>query len=209
MNEIPENAFKNMTTNQKIEYIFDYYKFHIGAVILVLAIIIYILHGIITHKDPAINITVSNLYLDTETETLITDSFLKSQNIDTNKNKAEIYSIAVTKEDNAGAEYTYASHMKLMTMITAEQIDVILMDKNSYELFSSEGYLSDLRDYISDDTLFTDGKTDHIILPASKYFKEAGTDDIYLAVAANTPHKEISTAFIEYLLSSIAENPAQ
>ncbi len=208
MNEIPENAFKNMTTNQKIEYIFDYYKFHIGVVLLVLAIIIYIMHGIITHKDSAINITISNLYLDTETETLITDSFLKSQNIDTNKNKAEIYSIAVTKEDNAGAEYTYASHMKLMTMITAEQIDVILMDKNSYELFSSEGYLSDMKEYISDTSLFEGGKTDHIILPASKYFKEAGTNDIYLAVAANTPHKEISTAFIKYLLSSIAEHPA-
>ncbi len=209
MNEIPENAFKNMSLNQKIEYIFDYYKFHIGAVLLVIAIIIYIFHGIITHKDSAINITVSNLYLDSETESLITDSFLKSQNIDTNKNKAEIYSISVTKEDNAGSEYTYASQMKLMTMTTAEQIDVILMDKNSYELFSSEGYLSDMKEYVSDDALFTDGKTDHIILPASKYFSDNGPNDIYLAVAGNTPHKELTAAFIKYLLSSIAENPAQ
>ncbi len=203
MNEIPENAFKNMTINQKIEYIFDYYKFHIGAVLLVLAIIIYILHGIITHKDSAINITVSNLYLDSETETLITDSFLKSQNIDTNKNKAEIYSIAVTKEDNAGSEYTYASHMKLMTMINAEQIDVILMDKDSYDLFSSEGYLSDMKDCVSDDALFTDGKTDCIILPDSKYFNESGSDELYIGVAVNTPHKELSTEFIKYLLQSM------
>ena len=201
MNERPQNIWKTMNTRQKAEYIIDYYKFHIGVAFVIILIIANIINGILTHKDTVLSVTASNLYVSESTEPLLTTDFLQSKGIDTKKNKAEFYSITVT-EDESDTGYTYASQMKLMTMISAQNLDVILMDKSSYELFSSSGYLMDLSKYVSDTSLFTKGNTDCLVLPDADRFIESNDQNVYLGIAENTPHQKLALDYIDFLLAT-------
>ncbi|SKC02926.1 hypothetical protein SAMN06296386_11477 [Lachnospiraceae bacterium] len=201
MNERPQNVLKDMNFQQKAEYIFDYYKFHIGAAFAVIFIIVYILNGIFTHKDTVFSISAANLYLTEGTESFFTTDFLKEKGIDTRKNKADLYSLAITRDESESG-FTYASHMKLMTMISAENLDVIFMDDSSYELFATNGYLTDLSYLTDDSSMFSDGKTDRLVIPASPYFEENGSDKVYVGIAINSPHKGLAEEFIKYILKS-------
>ena len=52
-------------------------------------------------------------------------------------------------------EYQYASSLKLMAAINAEQMDVVLMNQEGYDIFSQRGYLLDLSGLLtSDGTLY-------------------------------------------------------
>ena len=82
---------------------------------------------------------------DTLTEEL-SSRFLTAQNLNPDKNTFRLYSGLYLTEDenNIYHEYTYASRMKSLASIDAEQLDVALMDKEAFDAFSQKGYLYNL-----------------------------------------------------------------
>ena len=54
-------------------------------------------------------------------------------------------------ENNIYHEYTYASRMKILSTIDAEQLDVVLMDREAFDAFSQKGYLSNLDELLAEE----------------------------------------------------------
>src|SRR5699024_3729453 len=83
-------------------------------------------------------------------------------------------------------EYAYTSGLKLLAAINAKQLDLVLMNKEAYDLCSANGYLLDLAPGSSFDNLPTDIQaliTENLVIQEdnSIEFSLGGTDS-YTAV---------------------------
>ena len=91
--------------------------------------------------------------------------------------------LLLSESEGADEEYVYASEMRIVSAITAQRLDVVLMDAEARDAFAAQGYLADLSSLIP------------VIRQAG--FPEA----VYLGVLANAPHPERAAAYIDYLLT--------
>ena len=104
---------------------------------------------------------------------------------------------------NADEQYVYASELKLLAAVSAQQLDVILMDTAARDQLQDEEYFLDLRtldaDFSSLDELSADGVT--LDISDTPLIAQAGFEEsVYLGVIANAPHPERAAAYIRYLL---------
>ena len=85
----------------------------------------------------------------------MTDAFLSASGYDARKNEIELYKELYISNDPAqeNHEYAYASSLKVMAAINAEKMDLVLMNKESYDVFSGSGYLWDLKSLLADNAL--------------------------------------------------------
>ena len=95
------------------------------------------------------------------------------------------------------------SELKLLAAVSAQQLDVILMDTAARDQLQGEEYFLDLRtldaDFSSLDELSADGVT--LDISDTPLIAQAGFEEsVYLGVIANAPHPERAAAYIRYLL---------
>ncbi len=136
-----------------LQYLWDYYKLPLAAAAIALYIALYAVYGHFTHKDTALYAALVNVAVgETLTEEL-SSRFLTAQNLNTNANTFRLYSgLYLTDDENSiYHEYTYASRLKILASIDAEQLDVALMDKEAFDAFSQNGYLSDIDELLAEE----------------------------------------------------------
>lgn len=87
-------------------------------------------------------------------------------------------------EDGSVYEYSYASQMKLLAMITARKLDLVIMDAETANVFCRQGYI---------------GKA--VSLENTAFFQDAGLKKtVYVGILQNAPHRDSSKAFLKLLL---------
>lgn len=237
-----KKKLRSLHGKEKLQYIWDYYKLHLTVLCILLYIIGYTIYGHFSHKDivlytALVNVTTSEAL----TEELSID-FLRSQNINISKNELYLYSnlYLTDNEANPDHQYSYASRMKILASIDAEQLDVVLMNKEAFDAFSQNGYLCNLeelltsKDYnlyeklspylISNTAILEDNSLDLYFdksqdyqatteeypmafnLSYSPIISAAGFEDtVYLGVIANSPRKDSTISYIEYLFNTSSE----
>jgi len=138
--------FRGLHGAQKLQYIWDYYKFPMAVCGVALYIILYSVYGKATHKDAVLYTALVNVTAGEELTEDLSSRFLEARQIDPAKNKLNLNSglYLTDDEDNAYHEYTYASRMKILAAIDAKQMDVVIMNKEAFDAFSQKGYLCDL-----------------------------------------------------------------
>ncbi len=142
----------NLHGTQKLQYIWDYYKLPMAVCAIILYIIAYSVYGKITHKDVTLYTALVNVAAGDELTLDLGSRFLESEHIDPAKNELYLYSglYLTDDEDNPYHEYTYASRIKILAAIDAEQMDVVLMNREAFDAFSQNGYLCDLDELLSE-----------------------------------------------------------
>ena len=136
-----------------LQYLWDYYKLPLAAAAIALYIALYAVYGRFTHKDTVLYAALVNVAVgETLTEEL-SSRFLTAQNLNTNANTFRLYSglYLTDDENNIYHEYTYASRLKILASIDAEQLDVALMNKEAFDAFSQNGYLSNLDELLAEE----------------------------------------------------------
>ena len=156
MTQRPENLsekekLKDLKGKKKLQYIWDYYKLPVVVFLIFLYIIGYMIHGRITHKDVTLYTAFVNTAVSDTLREKLSDDFLKSQKIDTSKNKFYIYSdlYLTDNEESEYHQYTYASRMKILGAIDAGELDIVLMNKEAFDAFAQNGYLYNLQELFS------------------------------------------------------------
>lgn len=139
-------AFKAMTVGQKAEYVFAYYKLPLVLALVAAVALGSIAHRLLTHKEPLLYAAYVNVVPNDGVDEVLTGSFVEHQGL--NPRKAEVYAyrdLYLTSDaSTADHGYAYASKIKLMAAVDAEQLDVVLMNQEAYDLLSASGYLLDL-----------------------------------------------------------------
>ncbi len=148
-------TFRELRLKQKLQFLWDYYKLPLAVLCIVIYIAAYSIHSYFTHKDTALYTALVNVAAGEDLTQNLTDVFLESTDADLSKNTCQLYSGLYLTEDenNIYHEYTYASRMKILAAIDAEQMDLVLMDKEAFDAFSQNGYLYDLDSFVSKDSL--------------------------------------------------------
>ena len=138
--------FRNMSAAEKLQYIAAYYKWPILLILLALAIGITTAVRMAGKKEPVLYLAGINTSFGEELEASLTTGFLEEAGYDLRKQ--EIYEYRDLYLSDSPAEenhaYAYASEMKLMGAVNARELDLVLMNREAYDLLSARGYLLDL-----------------------------------------------------------------
>ena len=144
-------ALKNMSPSKKLEHVFTYYKLPIFLILLACVVLGSVIHRSLTHKQPLLHLALVNVSVSDDTEKLLTSDFLTYADADPKKNEVYLYQNLYLSEnaDTLNHEYAYASKMKVTGAISAKQMDLVLMNREGYDIFSNNGYLLDLSESLS------------------------------------------------------------
>jgi hypothetical protein len=208
----------NMTRREKFNYIKEYYKFHIIGSLVLLAIITSFVVEARNKKEPVLNVTLTGAYVDNQKLQDLQDKATATLIKDNPKNKKIISMDFLIKSDDPGDQYSYASSQKLMASLAAADIDILILDKQSFEVNGKEGIFMrmdtlpqystlDLNDYeplrLSDKENNVEEGIYGFSLENSQFFKNVDYDtkDKILGIAANSKNVDKSLEFIKWFIS--------
>lgn len=186
---------------KKLEYIWDYYKLQIFAVIILLVVLVSFIQIRVNKKNPILYIGFINTDFKDSIMTQFGDSFVDS--IDGSaKDCCRFYTnlILTEKTDSNSSQYVYASEMKLLAAIESKELDLVIVNEEVLETLTKKDYLYDLS-AIFPDTFAS--KTYSIDISNISFLSDAGINDsVYLCVISNSPRIEMVKKYINYLIAS-------
>ena len=226
-----KDAFRAMNLAQKAEYVFAYYKLPLVLALIVLVALGSVLRYALTHKQPLLYAGMANVSVAEENAPQLTEGFVSAQGADQRTHEIVLYRdlYLVDPEDSADHQLSYASRLKVMAAIDAQELDVVLMSKQSYDLLSHSGYLMDLSTITSElspeardlmrtnDVIVSDNEVEYQLGEAEEYEAETKpvtnaievsghgpfvglTDSVYLGIIGNTPRLDAALAYVAYLM---------
>jgi len=207
--------FKNMSTYKKLEYVWDYYRFHILGTIILVIVFGSIIHHYATLKTAVLDMIFLNAY-SMEHEKDPFEDFLIEQGYD--PNEYEIYlttSLAFTlTEDDYQADYT--TLQAVSAMFATGTIDVFAMPPQVFDDYATAGYIMDLRTVFTEEELSnyddiivysTITETGEVIpsainLKDCKWIEDNGyyAGNYYLGITINNDSTDLTKEFILYIL---------
>lgn len=139
-------AFRNMSLEKKMEHIRTYYLWAIVLGLVALAILGSAVHRQLAKREPVLYLAMVNVAMGEELEDGLTGGFLRFTGADEKRQQVYLYRELYLSDDadTLNHEYAYASRMKLMGAAGARQLDLVLMNRESYDLLSHSGYLTEL-----------------------------------------------------------------
>lgn len=146
-----KEKFKTLSTKKKVEFIYDYYKLPIIAVLLGIIILSYTVYSIATKQDTYCNITYYGSNADSEELSTIKDTLNEKILSDDKKSTIFIESIFVSPDSNYGDDP--ASTQAFAVKLAANEIDILLINKNYFNYFASQDMLLDLNSLPGFDSL--------------------------------------------------------
>ena len=126
--EIKEQTdkFKDMTGKQKLDYIWTYYKWWIIGALAIIYIIVSVFKTVVRNSTP---VYLSAVFLnstlgDNASFCTLSDEFIEKYGVDSSAYDISMdYSIYL--DDNYGNQASYAGQVKVISMYSAETIDIL------------------------------------------------------------------------------------
>ena len=181
-------AFRRMNAAQKADYIFSYYKLPIVLTLLFAYILCYGLYRHFTRKEVLLCVACANVVISEETAEALSEAFVRYSGKDVRKCEVSLYRNLYLSDNPtlANHQYAYASRLKLLAMIDAEQVDVILMNQEAYNFLAEKEYLA----------------ANAVNVSRFPVFQKADfTDSVFLGVIPNSPRMASALEYIAYLES--------
>lgn len=199
-----------MDRRQRITYLWDYYKWLFIILIIAGGILIYSLTTVLTRKETVLSVALVNVQADDSILDSLTDQFLQMEPKDfsggTVKYERNLLISAdpenSAQSENTGSgtdsrmpytgsaadggasyEYSYASQMKLLAMITDKKLDVVIMDQHTRDIFQRQDYMSAC-----------------VSLEGTSLYRKAGfSEPVYAGIIRNTQRPESAEKYLEML----------
>ena len=143
-------ALDAMNLPQKLEYIFEYYKFPLVLALIIAVALGSMLYYRLTRKDALLYVAYANISVGESLDAALNEGFVRY--IGANPRKAEVrpYRNLYLSRDASvqNHEYAYASQLKVMASTANGQLDLVLMNREAYDILSGGGYLMPLEDLL-------------------------------------------------------------
>ena len=153
-------ALAGMTLPQRLEYIFEYYKFPLVLALIAVVALGSFLYYRITRREKLLYVAYANIAVGDTLDSALGEGFIRFIGADPGKNEVELYrNLYLSRDPSAqNHQYSYASRLKIMAAMTSGQLDVMLMNREAYDIMSSGGYLLPIDELIDKDSVLA-GKT--------------------------------------------------
>ncbi len=222
-------AFRNMSPAEKLEYIWEYYKWPILLTLLVLGILIWSARRELTRKEPVLYLALANITVGEDLEQTLTTGYLTASGHNPRRQEVYVYRDLYLSDDAdvLNHEYAYASRTKMMGAVQTQKLDVVLMNREAYDLLSAQGYLLPLDDpalppLVSNEVVVSDNAIEWQLNEAATHervtetvqnalamsdcplFQAAGFEgNVYAGVIANSPRPAEALRYLQYLSSDV------
>ncbi len=196
-------TLRSLHGRKKWEHLWAYYKLPLVLILIALYVIGYISYRNLTRKEDVLYLAMVNVSAGSDLTERLTDGFAQEQQLTRKQQVNLLGGLLLSESDSADEQYVYASEMKLLGAISAQRLDIVLMDEKACAALQEEGYFLDLRTL---DSSFgqLDGLNDAgtaLNISDTPFLSPAGfSGKVYLGVVQNAPHPERSAAYIRYLL---------
>lgn len=203
-------TFRKLTKEQKVRFIWDYYRWHILAVILLISAISYTIYVKITVPTPVLNLVIIKTEAQTGEKEIDFSDFLTeyaySDPVSVNRN--------LTLTGDLGTSYQSMQILHSYTFSGAA--DIFLWTEDTICQYFTKGITADVNDILSSETLQRDEITifesdgTELEQPYSCFIKiennawakeNLGADDCYLSFSCSPLNPDAAKNFVEYLLS--------
>ena len=220
-------AFKRMRPAEKADYIFTYFKLPLVLILIVVVALGTALVRTLTHKDPVLYVAFTNVVAPPQVEQALTTDYVTSIGEDPGRKEVVSYrELYLTKQTTlADHEYAYASRLKVMASVDGDQLDVVFMNDESFDILSESGYLLDLEQYFEGDEVLREnrviessnevevnlGEADELeevthptrsaleVTDSKLLDHFSGSESISLGIIANTERKDQALDYLAYV----------
>ena len=222
-------AFRRMDGRQKADYIFAYYKVPILLGLVILFITASVARRQLTKKEPVLYLALVNISVGDALENALSVGFVEWDGENPKKKEVYLYRDLYLSDDASvvNHEYAYASRLKLLGAINTKHLDLLLMNRESYDIFSRSGYLLELSGWASVETepyltenavILSDNAIEYNLNEAPEYeeitemvcnavdvsalplFRDAGlSSSVYLGIVANSQRSDAVFRYLSYL----------
>jgi hypothetical protein len=201
---------KSMSRKEKIEYIWDYYKFHIISGIVVIAVLASFIHGQLTKIEYVVNVTmIGNAVSEPKREELerkFTSLVVKEGE----QRKQALIDVITTDK----SELSYEMMQKFVVRIAAGEIDVVILDKGNFNSFVKQDMFLPLESItqinlsdIKQDKIEASGSNNKAVYAISvegdKGLEDMGynTKNKVLGIIASSKHKDNGIKVLKDILA--------
>lgn len=143
-------SFREMSLAGKADYIYTYFKLPILLGLIALYLVCSAVYRQMTKKEAVLYAAFVNVSVGDELESQLNEGFISASGADPRKAEVYLYRGAYLSDDPSAEnhEYGYASKLKLMAAIEAKQLDIVLMNKEAYDICSQKDYLLEFPDLL-------------------------------------------------------------
>ena len=196
-------TLRSLHGRKKWEHLWAYYKLPLVLILIALYVIGYISYRNLTRKEDVLYLAMVNVSAGSDLTEQLTDGFAQEQQLTGKQQVNLLEGLLLSESDSADEQYVYASEMKLLGAISAQRLDIVLMDEKACAALQEEGYFLDLRTLDASFHALSGLNADGTVLDISDtpFVRQAGfSGKVYLGVVQNAPHPERAAAYIRYLL---------
>lgn len=150
---VEREKLKNMSFQDKLWYIWEYYKFHIAVVmgiILVLCIIGTSIYNS-TIENSLYCVIINNQSNSELNYEVLTQEFHDHMGFG-KKQEVNVESVYITYGDVV-SEFSYASMAKISAMIASKELDILITDQENFDRYSTMNGYVDLEQVLPEDLL--------------------------------------------------------
>ena len=146
-------ALEAMSLPEKLGHVFEYYKFPIVLAIIAAVAVGSALYYRLTHKDAVLYVACANISVGETLDDALNAGFVTTLGRDPRRAEVSMIHGLYLSRDAATVnhEYAYASQMKVMAALANGRLDVLLMNREAYDIMSESGYLLPLDDLFKQD----------------------------------------------------------
>lgn len=212
---IEKKKLKEMSLNDKIWYIWEYYKFHIAGVLLVLLLLGVI--GTSIYNSTLETVLYSVIINNRSVEEISYEPFevdFREYMGFTDKQKIYNESLFISYDDTTASEYSYASMMKITALIAANDLDIIISDQEAFDHHAQmDAYMdletalpADMWEALKDRAIYTTTESGETIAGAIDISKTAFAEKCgivlepaYCGIIVNTERTDTCIALLRYI----------
>lgn len=214
--KIEKEKLKNMSFQDKIWYIWEYYKFHIFGIIMVF-VLLYVIGSSIYRSsfDTSLYCMYINIHTDQELNTdILTKDFHEYMGF-TDKQLINTESTFISYGD-ASTEYSYASMAKISALVASSELDIMFCDRENFDHYAQlSGFLDlsqtlpeDLLALVEDRFIYANDESGvsrpyGIDLSGTRFAADSHmvTEPAIFSIVSNSKHIENDIALLRYIFS--------
>lgn len=192
----------SMSTKEKIEYIWEYYKFHIIGTIAAIILLFSLISNIGEKKEVYLNMTILGRGINTEGIVQLQEQLTKKLVKDVAEE--EVFIQTLNYDKSSKDESSRVGIQKFSAEISTGSIDLLIVDKELFEEISSQQGLLALNDFKGFDklnlTLTTGDKVYGIGTPNIQQLAPLGLDEnMVLCVPKTTKNLKRINEFFGFI----------
>lgn len=145
-------ALEAMTLPEKLDHIFEYYKFPLVLALIAVVAVGSVLYYKLTRREALLYVACANIAVGEDLDTALNGGFVRATGKNPRRSEVRLYhNLYLSKNATVqNHEYAYASQLKVLAAMTSGQLDVLLMNREAYDIMSAGGYLLPLEGRLGD-----------------------------------------------------------